>query len=79
MVQPFVWERYDLLLLEFGSRKELVEWAKKWVTAHAANRAKGVNMSHYQWLGGCSHSMFYCRLRFFLSRIRTRISIILHG
>lgn len=37
------------------------------------------NVVMAKWPGGCPHSMFYCRLRFFLSRIRTRISIILHG
>lgn len=26
--------RYDLLLLEFGPRKEVVEWAKEWVASH---------------------------------------------
>lgn len=27
-------QRYDFLLLEFGPRKEVVEWAKEWVTSH---------------------------------------------
>jgi hypothetical protein len=27
-------ERYDFLLLEFGPRKEVVEWANEWVSSH---------------------------------------------
>lgn len=44
-------ERYDLLLLEFGPRKEVVEWAKNWVTTHPD--IKYILMNHeYLEMGG---------------------------
>lgn len=37
-------ERYDLLVLEFGPRKEVVAWAKEWVASHP--NIKYILMTH---------------------------------
>lgn len=56
-------ERYDLLLLEFGPRKEVVEWAKNWVAAHPDIKYILMNHEYLASDGGRRTSGLKCELR----------------
>lgn len=45
-------ERYDFLLLEFGPRKEVVEWANKWVASHPEVKYILINHEYLEKGGG---------------------------
>lgn len=45
-------ERYDFLLLEFGPRKEVVEWANKWVSSHPEVKFILINHEYLEKGGG---------------------------
>ena len=56
-------QRYDFLLLEFGPRKEVVEWAKEWVTSHPDIKYILMNHEYLESGGGRRVSNLKCKLR----------------
>lgn len=56
-------ERYDLLLLEFGPRKEVVTWAKEWVSSHPDIKYILMNHEYLENGGGRRTSGLKCQLR----------------
>ena len=56
-------ERYDLLLLEFGPRKEVVAWAKEWVASHPEIKYILMNHEYLEMGGGRRTSGLKCKMR----------------
>lgn len=56
-------ERYDLLLLEFGPRKEVVEWAIDWVSSHPDIKYILMNHEYLEAGGGRRTSGLKCEMR----------------
>ena len=56
-------ERYDLLVLEFGPRKEVVEWAKDWVESHPDVKYILMNHEYLEQGGGRRTSGLKCKAR----------------
>lgn len=56
-------ERYDLLLLEFGPRKEVVEWARNWVSSHPDIKYILMNHEYLEMGGGRKTKGLKCKMR----------------
>ena len=56
-------QRYDFLLLEFGPRKEVVEWAKEWVSSHPDIKYILMNHEYLEQGGGRRTSGLKCQMR----------------
>lgn len=56
-------ERYDLLILEFGPRKEVVEWANKYVREHPDVKFILINHEYLEKGGQRRKSALKCRIR----------------
>ena len=56
-------ERYDLLILEFGPRKEVVEWANKYVSEHSDIKFILINHEYLEKDGQRRTSGLKCRAR----------------
>lgn len=55
--------RYDLLLLEFGPRKEVVKWAKEWVSSHPDIKYILMNHEYLEQGGGLRTLGLKCMMR----------------
>ena len=56
-------ERYDFLLLEFGPRKEVIEWAEKWISSHPEIKYILMNHEYLEQGGGRRTSGLKCKMR----------------
>lgn len=56
-------KRYDFLLLEFGPRKEVVEWANNWVSTHPDIQFILINHEYLEMGGGRRVSSLKCKAR----------------
>lgn len=56
-------QRYDLLLLEFGPRNEVVEWAREWVSSHPDIKYILMNHEYLEAGGGRRTSNLKCELQ----------------
>lgn len=57
-------QRYDFLLLEFGPRKKVVEWANKWVLSHPDIKYILMNHEYLEKGGGRRVSGLTCKSQF---------------